>query len=250
VMSPDVRGTLPVTVPGADPLRVAVRRRAVTCRAMADSDDSGTRIPGGTRKAPGRPPDPTREAAILRAALDGLAEFGYDRLTMDEIAARARAGKGALYRRWSSKAALVVDAIVAWRATRAPVPVPDTGSVRGDIRAALDAVRESDDRDQSIYGVFLGLVTAAQRDPELAALIDANLLEVPRRALQEVFDRGVARGEIPPGRDLSLVPDMVLSLNFLRSVTGKPVDRDFIRRVFDDIVLPLALGRDGLEQCG
>ena len=69
--------------------------------------------------ARGRPPDPNREAAILRAALEGLAEYGYDRLTMDEIAARARAGKGALYRRWSSKAALVVDAVIAWRSEKA-----------------------------------------------------------------------------------------------------------------------------------
>jgi hypothetical protein len=101
-----------------------------------------------------------------------------------------------------------------------------------------------------MLGVFLGLVTAAHRDPELAAVIDANLLEVPRHALREVFDRGVRRGEIPPDRDLSLVPDMIIGLNFVRSVTGKPLDRAFIRRVFDDVVLPLALDRDVLEQGG
>jgi hypothetical protein len=71
---------------------------------------------------------------------------------------------------------------------------------------------------------------------------------MPRRALREVFDRGVRRGEIPPDRDLSLVPDMIFGLNFLRSVTGKPLDRAFIRRVFDDVVLPLALGTGGQEQ--
>jgi AcrR family transcriptional regulator len=211
---------------------------------MTISKDSVPRSPGASGKPRGRPPDPNREAAILRAALEGLVECGYDRLTMDEIASRAHAGKGALYRRWPSKAALVVDAIVAWRVTRAPVAVPDTGSVRGDIHAALAFLRESDNEDQPVYGVLLGLVTAAQRDPELAALIDSNLLEVPRRAIREVFDRGVRRGEIPPERDLSLVPDMILSIDFLRSVTGKPLDRAFIRRVFDDIVLPLALGRE------
>ena len=90
--------------------------------------------------------------------------------------------------------------------------------------------------------MFLGLVTAAQRDPELATLIDSNLLEVPRRALREVFDRGVRRGEIPPDRDLTLVPDMILGLNFIRSVTGKPLDRRFIRRVFDDRRLAACAG--------
>ena len=185
----------------------------------------------------------------MRAALEGLAEYGYDRLTMDEIAARARAGKGALYRRWSSKAALVVDAAIAWRAEKA-IAVPDTGSVRGDLDGFLTAMRELDGQDQPMIGVVLGLVTAAQRDPELATLIDSKLLEVPRRALGEVFDRGVRRGEIPPDRDLSLVPDMILGLNFICSMTGKPLDRRFIRQVFDTVVLPLAMGRNDLEQGG
>ena len=64
----------------------------------------------------------------MRAALEGLAEVGYDRLSMDAIAARAHAGKGALYRRWPSKAALVVDAINAWREARGPLSIPDTES--------------------------------------------------------------------------------------------------------------------------
>jgi hypothetical protein len=68
--------------------------------------------------------------------------------------------------------------------------------------------------------------------------------------LREVFDRGVRRGEIPPDRDLSLVPDMIIGLNFVRSVTGKPLDRAYSRRVFDDLVLPLALDREGLEKGG
>jgi len=214
---------------------------------MAISEEAASRQPRTSTAARGRPPDPNREAAILQAALEGLAEHGYDRLTMDEIAARAHAGKGALYRRWSSKAALVVDAAIAWRSARTPIALPDTGSVRGDLDGALAAMRELDAQDQPMFGVFLGLVTAAQRDPELAALIDSKLLEVPRRALREVFDRGVRRGEIPPGRDLSLVPDMILGLNFVRSVTGKPLDRRFIRRVFDEVVLPLVLGRNALE---
>ncbi len=214
---------------------------------MAISEGSAPRLPRDSTPARGRPPDPTREAAILQAALEGLAEHGYDRLTMDEIAARAHAGKGALYRRWSSKAELVVDAAIAWRSARTPIALPDTGSVRGDLDGALATMRELDEQDQPVFGVVLGLVTAAQRDPELAALIDSKLLEVPRRALREVFDRGVKRGEIPPDRDLSLVPDMILGLNFVRSVTGKPLDRRFVRRVFDDVVLPLALGRDAPE---
>ncbi len=231
-----------------DRVDIAVRTRIVNCEDMAISEEAAHGPERDSTTTRGRPPDPNREAAILQAALEGLTEHGYDRLTMAEIAARAHAGKGALYRRWSSKAALVVDAAIAWRSARTPIVVPDTGSIREDLDVALATMGKLDEQDQPMVGVFLGLVTAAQRDPELAALVDSNLLEVPRRALQEVFDRGVARGEIPPDRDLSLLPDMILGLSFLRSVTGKSLDRPFIRRLFDDVVTPLALGHDVLEQ--
>ena len=86
---------------------------------MSDTErpSDGDRRP---RSGGGRPLDSSRRAAILEAALEGLAERGYDLLTMDEIAARAHAGKGALYRRWPSKAALVADAVLAWREKLGP----------------------------------------------------------------------------------------------------------------------------------
>ena len=196
-----------------------------------------------TVAARGRHLDPARDAAILKAALEGLAEQGYDRLTMDEVAARARAGKGAIYRRWPSKAALVVDAVVWWRTARASVEAPDTGSLRGDLDAMVDSMQDIGDGDQPMAGVILGLVTAAGQDAELAAALDANVLEVPRQAFRQVVDRAVARGEIPSDRDLSLLPDMLMGLNILSFVTRRPIDRAYVRRVFDEFVIPLALGR-------
>ena len=113
---------------------------------------------------------------------------------MDRIAARAHAGKGALYRRWPSKAALVVDAIVAWRLARSPSDIPDTGSLRGDMEASLQEMPDFDDSD-AMLGVLLGLVTAASRDSELAAALQANILEVPgaRSATPLNVRSGVAR---------------------------------------------------------
>lgn len=199
--------------------------------------------PGSQSPGRGRRLDPERDAAILQAALAGLAEHGYDRLTMDEIADRARAGKGAIYRRWPSKAVLVVDAVASWRATRVPVDPPDTGTLRGDLDAVVASMEEFDHGDQAMLGVLLGLVTAAGRDEELAAALEANVLEIPRQLLGLIFDRAVERDEIPPERDLSLVPDMIMGLNLLRMITGRPIDRAFVRQVLDDLVLPLALGR-------
>src|ERR1700755_589877 len=75
-----------------------------------------------------------REQEILDAALEVLADVGYDRLTMDAVASRAKASKATLYRRWSSKAKLVIDAL---HQTKGPHEFADTGTLRGDLQAAF-----------------------------------------------------------------------------------------------------------------
>ena len=75
-----------------------------------------------------------RETEILDATLQILAEVGYDLLTMDAVAARAKASKATLYRRWKSKPELVVTAVMCHHSDTAAVP--DTGSLRGDLLAA------------------------------------------------------------------------------------------------------------------
>ena len=80
----------------------------------------------------GRPLDASRDVALRDAALDLLAEIGYDRLTIDSVAARAHASKTTIYRRWSGKAELIVDALNSLKGSH---PVPDTGSLRGDLEA-------------------------------------------------------------------------------------------------------------------
>ncbi|HXR13740.1 MAG TPA: TetR/AcrR family transcriptional regulator [Solirubrobacteraceae bacterium] len=187
----------------------------------------------------GRPRDPATEDAILRAALDGLAELGYDRLSMDEIAARAHAGKGALYRRWPSKAALVVAAVMAWREQAAPVTVPDTGSLEGDIAAMIAAVPEFDEAASQQMAVIVGLASAATRDPELRAALADNLLARPRQLFRAVLDRAVARGEIAADRELDLVPDIVIGLNMLRILLGEAPDREYVSRVLTTVIHPL-----------
>ena len=188
----------------------------------------------------GRPLDPARDAAIMAAALEGLSELGYDRLTMEEIAARAHAGKGALYRRWPSKAALVVDAVVAWREALAPTTVADTGSLDGDLDALVAVVPDLDDGVRRQMGVVVGLLTAAGRDPELRAALSTTALDRPRQMIRSVLDRAVARGEIPAERDLELVPDVVIGLVQVRvTLQGEFPDRAFFRRVVDDVLRPL-----------
>lgn len=169
-----------------------------------------------------------------------MAEVGYDRLTMDDIAARAGVGKAAIYRRWPSKAVVIADAIAHWRRRQGPVEPPNTGSLRGDIEALVAAAPEFDESGMNTMQVIVGVATAAMHNPVLAAALDDLVLDPPRHVVRVLLDHALARGEIPAGRDLSLIPDVALGLNVLRVMTGRPVDRVFVRRVLEDVILPLA----------
>lgn len=187
----------------------------------------------------GRPRDPSLNQAILRAALDGLAELGYDRLTMDEIASRAHTGKGALYRRWPSKAAVVVAAMTAWREQTVPLITPDTGTLKGDLEAIIAAIPDFDEVARQQMAVLVGLAAAASRHPELRAALADNLLARPRRLLRDVLHRAVLRGEIAADRDLELLPDVVIGLNVLQIMLGETPDRKHASRVLNTIIYPL-----------
>src|ERR1700761_8740952 len=84
--------------------------------------------------------DRSRDPAILNAALAALTENGYDATNMDDIARRAGVGKAAIYRRWSSKAALMADALVYWRPDLVTNEAPDTGNLEGDLDAVVERV--------------------------------------------------------------------------------------------------------------
>lgn len=183
--------------------------------------------------------DHSLDAAILEAALQGLGELGYDRMSMDDIASRARAGKAAIYRRWPSKAAVVADAIAHWRRGLGPVEPPNTGSLRGDIEVLANMAPDIDEAALSTIKVIVGAATAAMHDPALAAALDDLALSPPRQIVKVILDQAVARGEIPPDRDLTLIPDALLGLNVLRVTTGRPVDRVFVRRALEGLLLPL-----------
>jgi AcrR family transcriptional regulator len=177
-----------------------------------------------------------REAQILDAALGLLREVGYDRLTMDAVAASAHASKASLYRRWGSKARLVADAL-----NRADVgfgaPLPDTGTLRGDLLAA--ACGAGGLIDQLPVQLMAALVTALHHHPDLAAAFQDAFLRPRLGAARELLERARTRGEVRPDVDLDLVvdvlPGVVLHRVFLR---GEQPTRDLITRVVDSVVLP------------
>jgi AcrR family transcriptional regulator len=193
-------------------------------------------LPHGHRR--GRSRDDSRDPEILHAAVRLLAEVGYDRLTMDAVAAAAKAGKATLYRRWPSKAELVVDAIIC-TAHEHKTSLPDTGSLLGDLRALSTAgPREPDEMRNRI---MIGLVTALPQHPDLAAIVRERLMGPRLAVLRQVFERAAERGEIPPERDLDLLAQVGPAMVFHRvMLMAEPLDDDFITRLTDEVILPLA----------
>lgn len=168
--------------------------------------------------AGGRPRDPDREAAILAAAIDLVAEEGLPGLTMDAVAARAGASKATLYRRWPDRLGLAVALLDALRAQRGPVP--DTGTARGDLAALLQ------DRDTELRGatgaLLLGLAAERGAPPDLTdALHRAH--EAERQRVNTVLQRGAERGEIPDGFDHELLVGLVTAIGLERAVTPAAV---------------------------
>jgi AcrR family transcriptional regulator len=179
-----------------------------------------------------------REAEILDAAVELLGRVGYDRLTMDAVAAEAKASKATLYRRWSTKAALVVDAILRSKETL-QVPDVDTGSLRGDLIAT--ACGHGGLSDERTSQTMAGVITALHHDPDFAAEFRARVVAPKLAASRTMFERARARGEITLDLDLDLLAPALAGIVLHRSfVLGLPVDEKTIAQVVDEIILPAA----------
>jgi AcrR family transcriptional regulator len=177
----------------------------------------------------GRPQEAAVTAAILEAVLSELAEHGFGAMTVDGVAKRAGAGKGAIYRRWPSKIEMSAAAV---RTLALPAgPAPDTGSLYGDVLVLLGDVNRwiGDERTRRLYP---DLLAEAQRNPVLGeALMDA--VGRPRRLrAHAILDRAAGRGELASGADHELLVDAMGALVFWRLIAlFRPVTSDYLRRV-------------------
>jgi AcrR family transcriptional regulator len=181
-----------------------------------------------------------REQAILDAALDLIGEVGYDRMSMDGLAARAQASKATIYRRWPGKAQVVAEAIRR-RACPDVAAAPDTGCMRGDLLAAMRT--KCDTMTGEDGPLLIGLLVAARKDAELAELLHAQIRDGSELLLAAIFDRAVDRGELPDGPDLALVRELVPALILQRLIFGDQLTDDaFVAHVIDDFVLPWLAG--------
>jgi AcrR family transcriptional regulator len=182
----------------------------------------------------GRPRDDAREGAILDATLVMLGEVGYERMTMDAIAAEARASKATIYRRWANKAQLVTDALARWGVP--DMPYPDLGSLRDELRAFV--ARTSGFLSGRGSNIVLGLGVAVSNDPDLARALD-QCFEDFVSSLDQVFARAVARGELPAIPDATVLFEVVPAVAITHGLKGVEPDEAWIDHVTDHIALPL-----------
>jgi AcrR family transcriptional regulator len=181
--------------------------------------------------------DRSRDPAILNAALAALTEHGYDATSMNDIAARAGVGKAAIYRRWSSKAALITDVLVHWRPDLMSDDAPDTGSLTGDFDLLVERAARNDDELIS-NDLVLRVALEATHDPELASALDDLMLHKGRRVVTAILTQAAARGEVSADRDWSLIADALTAMGLMRVISGQTVDAKFLRQVIDTLVLP------------
>jgi AcrR family transcriptional regulator len=186
------------------------------------------------RKGPRRRGD-VLYSAIFEATLDELTEVGYAELRMERIASRARASKGSLYRRWSSRAELVADAIqYAYPVHQKP---PDTGSVREDLLGCLRAF--ADLLTGPSGEAIRGLMAETIRNPDLMDAIRIRLVEPGISGFLDTLRRGAVRGEVRASalthRIASVAPDL-LRQHFL---IYRSIPHHVPAEIVDEVIIPL-----------
>lgn len=189
---------------------------------------------GVPTRRPGRPRDSHRDESILGATIEILNAEGYKGLTIDGVAARAGVGRPTIYRRWASKAELVVAALTD--TVHIAVPDVDTGSLRRDLvamqRRQIALMNSPESRR-----ITAGLVADLATDPDLGHRYVSEYLAPRRAVVFRVLQRAVDRGELAPDADFAFVHDLLSGPLFMRAVVwGQPLADDTAEQTADVIL--------------
>lgn len=163
----------------------------------------------GASEAParprGRPRSEEAHRAILMATIKLLADHGLAGLTMEAVAAEAGVGKTTIYRRWSTKNDLVIEALSM---LRPDVELPDTGSLRGDLRE-MTRIQVERLGDTNVPRLIPRIIAESVDEPELHALIKERAVEPIRHILRTFLRRAIERGEVRDDLDVEAMADMI-----------------------------------------
>lgn len=175
-----------------------------------------------------------REAELLAVTLQLLAEHGYDGLTVDAVANTARASKATVYRRWPSKAELVLAAFIEGVCQVAVAP--NTGSLRGDLVKIGETICEHAAQQSSTIRAVLVEVS---RHPALADAMQHQFLDQRKALIQGVLRQAVDRGEIAEAAVTDELWDLLPGYLIYRSIIpNRPPDSRTVRALVDGFILP------------
>jgi AcrR family transcriptional regulator len=215
--------------------RDASAARVSEAKMLGGTNDAGKKTgrPHPRRKRPRGRPGGGSEAiirAVLEAALEELGLRGYASLSIEEVALRAGVNKTSIYRRWPSKGELVRAALLRLRDDEAPLP--DTGALETDLLELLrrKTAKMSVPRGRSIVRALM-----ADKDDELAAL--TCWIRERHAEPSPVFERAIARGELPAGTDTALLLEIITAPVYHRAfILQERIDDTFLRRVIDVVL--------------
>lgn len=175
-----------------------------------------------------------REAELLAVTLELLQEHGYDRLTLDAVATTAHASKATLYRRWPTKAELVMAAFV--EGTRQVAVDPDTGTLRGDLLRLGESIRA---HVSTHAGTIRAVLVEVSRSPELDAMMQEQFLAQRKALMTHVLARAVDRGEADASAITEDLWDVLPGYLIYRSVlTGRAPSSRTVQDLVDNVLIP------------
>lgn len=177
-----------------------------------------------------------REREILAGAITVLLDVGYDLLTFDAVAAQARASKATLYRRWKSKADLVVAAVDGAACSKTAATPPDTGSLETDLMAIFaDPAKDGTE----LSDVMAAVLPALHRDPVFTEVFNEKFFAPRQLGLRMVLERAQNRGEVGLGADLDLFAALLPAMKFHDVVVRNTRPTSVrMRQIIVDVLLP------------
>jgi AcrR family transcriptional regulator len=193
----------------------------------------------------GRPVDASRwsprEAEFLAVTLQLLQQNGYDRLTLDAVATTAQASKATVYRRWPTKAELVLAAFIEG-VRQAAVP-PDTGTLRGDLLGLGDIILEQTHQHS---GTLRAVLVEVSNNPALNEAMQHEFVDQRRALLRYVLQQAVNRGEIDGAAISDELWDVLPGYLIFRSIIqNRPPSTDTVRALVDEVLIPSLTRRIG-----
>jgi AcrR family transcriptional regulator len=208
-MSARAKGSSTKSLPG-EPL-VGARRTALK-RSPPPKLAAVSETRGG-----GRPRDAQLDRAILDATRDLLAVGGYAQLSMEKVAARAQVGKQTIYRRWSSKAPLVADAVLDAYGRGGSFPVGDTGDIRADLQSWLDEHAEFV-AEPSNAALMRAVIAAAASSSADGEALYQQLSAPQYEGLVVRLQKAAAQGELRSDADLDAIANALIGTLLLHTL--------------------------------